>query len=66
MSSEFLKVTTTENTNALIRKDHISAIEEIPGSARTENYFKIYVAGYSFKLKSDQKHVLDELKIKFD
>ena len=58
MDKEYIKVKTRDNTKALIKKDQISAIEVVPGSARSESYLKLYVAGYHFSVPME----LDELE----
>ena len=58
----FVELITTDNTKVFIRKESIDGIEEISGSARTEAVLKIYVKGFSFKLKT----TFEELKQKLN
>ena len=62
MDKEYFEAITLENTKVFIRKDHVSAIEEIPGTARTEPYLKLYIAGYHFGLKMKKTELLEILK----
>lgn len=50
MSQQLITAKTKENTRVVFRKDQISAVEEITGSARTEPYIKVYTGGFSFNL----------------
>jgi len=59
----FFKTKTTDHTEVYIRKDHVSAVEEIPGKGGTDPAIKLYVNGYSFKVKGDKANFLKELRI---
>jgi hypothetical protein len=51
----YFEVRTIENTHVRIRKDHVSAIEEIPPTARSPGYLKLYISGYSFNVSLEFK-----------
>jgi hypothetical protein len=48
---DFLEIKTIDNTRVKIQKSNVGAIEEIPASARTEGYIKVYVEGFSFSVR---------------
>jgi hypothetical protein len=48
---DFIEIKTIDNTRVKIQKANIGAIEEIPSSARTEGYIKVYVEGFSFSVR---------------
>lgn len=60
---QFVEVKSKENTTVFIRKDHISAIEEVAGTARSEGYLKLYAGGYSFTVPSLTKEEIFEALI---
>ena len=60
---DYFETQTTDNTRVFIRKDHVSAVEEIPSSTRTEGYTKLYVAGYSFGVQEELKDIEKKLLI---
>ena len=61
-SGSFLELTTTENTTVWIKRDLVSAIEEVPGTSRSEGYVSVYAGGYKFNIKdTDVKEVLSKV-----
>jgi hypothetical protein len=63
MSAAFIKLKTTEHTDVLIRKEHVSAIEFIPGKGGLEPSVKLYVNGYSFKVQGEMEPIVKALNI---
>lgn len=63
MSELFFKAKTTDYTEVRIRKDHVSAVEEIPSKGGAEPSVKLYVNGYSFKLRGEKDDFLKILGI---
>jgi hypothetical protein len=51
MKNDYVDFKTLDNTIARVRKSSVSAIEEIPSSARVEGYLKIYAGGFAFHVK---------------
>lgn len=66
MNSAFLKLKTTDHSDVLIRKDHISAVELIPGKGGLEPSIKLYVNGYSFKVLGEPETITKALNINVD
>jgi hypothetical protein len=66
MSSTFFKSKTTDHSEVFIRKDHISAIEVIPGKGGLDPMVKLYVNGYSFKVLGKKEDYLKCLEIPFE
>ena len=60
--SDYVELTTTDNTEVTVLKNSISVIEEITGTARTDAYLKLYIAGYSFSVKMDKDDLLKKIK----
>lgn len=60
-SKLYLTVKTTENTVVQLRKDHVSAVEQIPASRSSEAYLKLYVAGYSFNVAASLEEIMQNL-----
>lgn len=60
MSSDtaYIEVKTIENTRVRIQKSNIGAIEEIPTTARSEGYIKIYVEGFAFNVRMTFEEVM--------
>tara|TARA_B100000749_G_C18450126_1_gene476022 strand:- start:19139 stop:19426 length:288 start_codon:yes stop_codon:yes gene_type:complete len=51
MSDKYLELKTTDNLTVWIKKDHVSAVEEVPSTSRSEGYVRVYVNGYKFNIK---------------
>ncbi len=64
MNQIFFRAKTTDHTQVLIKKDHVSAIEVIPGKGGLDPSIKLYVNGYSFKVLGTPDDFLQELGIK--
>lgn len=62
-NKDFLKCKTTDHTEVYIRKEHISALESIPGKGGLDPVVKLYVNGYSFKIKGDKQEFMKALDI---
>lgn len=60
MTNSFMSIKTKENTLAHFQISLIAVVEEIPGSARTEGYLKLYTAGYHFILPLSAKEALQK------
>ena len=65
-SDQFIKTKTTDHTEVYIRKEHVSAVEHIPGKGGLDAIVKLYVNGYSFKLKGTMKEYMQELGIPYN
>ncbi|MEZ4873436.1 MAG: hypothetical protein R2827_14600 [Bdellovibrionales bacterium] len=62
MSDNYIELKTTDNLTVWIKKDHISAVENVPGTTRSEAYVRVYVNGYKFNIKEKQaEDILDLL-----
>jgi hypothetical protein len=59
---KYIQVTTTDNTQVILRIDQIAGVEEIPSTHRSEGYLKLYVAGYSFSVKTENTDLQTFLK----
>lgn len=57
MQNEYVAFKTIENTRVQVQKKNIGAVEEIPATARSEGYVKIYVAGFSFNVRMTLEEV---------
>lgn len=51
MNSNYIQLTTLDNTTVYINKSLIGGIEEIPATSRSEAYLKLYTAGFKFMVK---------------
>ena len=47
---EYVELKTMDNTKVRFLRKNVGAIEEIPASARTEGYIKVYVGGFAFQI----------------
>ncbi|MCB9026321.1 MAG: hypothetical protein H6625_08395 [Bdellovibrionaceae bacterium] len=59
----FFKTTTTDYSTVYIRKEHVSALEYIPSKGSLDPVLKLYVNGYSFKVKGSKEDFFKELGI---
>jgi len=58
MNSKFVEFKTVDNTKVRFQKSNIAAVEEIPASARSEGYVKIFVAGFAFSVRLTLEEVM--------
>lgn len=59
----FFKTKTTDHSTVYIRKDHVSALEYISSKGGLDPILKLYVNGYSFKVKGEKEDFFEVLEI---
>ena len=61
MSSEFVELTSTDNTKVFVRKRSVAALEVVTPSARVEGHIKLYTAGFKFLIQGEIQELMRNL-----
>lgn len=60
MQKKYIELITTENTKVYVKKSSIDVVEEVPGTARSQGYTRMYISGYRFSIKDKTPQELIE------